>query len=375
MIRSRFSLEDLFFPVEFRPVYFKTKDDEEESGESASQSEEGTQSSSNGTQASGGKDMFSELLEVQSPEETDQSNTEENTGEIEPISRYKAVVDCEREYVFKVVSESYELITNSEAVQIGEKAYRRLFPDAGRGDFKPLSVIAPGTRAHCHIDLVHESFDLSVWKQDAYKPYLRVTNSYNSTHALKYRIGFVREACTNGVIFDDEVVDVNLPHTRSKLEGENISEVVELEADVERLRELEENFVAYLRKLREVKVPELYSSPVAAHALGLDFDVDSDDEDRRQRERRKAKRFSREIEDRIDRYYEELGPNAYAMFNVISDYATHRESAQERLRINTFQRRTGDWIRDFIDQQDDPHFGLDSYVEEELEMFKSAKIL
>ncbi|MCS3953122.1 DUF932 domain-containing protein [Salinibacter ruber] len=380
MTRSRFDLEDLFFPVEFRPVYFKTKDEENSPGNQSaatSRSAGGTaESDSSPEEPSDVQKRLMELPEDEVLEENGQESTPEQDGQIEPISRYKAIVDCEREYVFKVVSESYELITNQEAVDIGERAYGKLFPDASNhGNFNTLSVIAPGTRAHCHIDLVHESFDFAVWEQDEYIPYLRVTNSYNSTHALKYRIGFVRKACTNGVIFDDEVVNVNLPHTRSKLEGEDVSEVVELEADVERLRKLEENFVDYLKQLQEIRVPKLYTSPVAARALDLDFGVDSDDEDRRERERRKAKEFNREIQTRVDRYYPDLGPNAYAMFNVISDYATHREKAKERLRINTFQRRTGDWIRDFIGQQDDPHFGLDSYVEEELEMFRTAQAL
>ncbi|MCS3642268.1 hypothetical protein GGP91_002915 [Salinibacter ruber] len=379
MARSRFDVGDLFFPVEFRPVYFKTKNEGGSPGDQSaatSQSVEATESDSSTEEPSDRQERLIELQEDEVSEENDRGSTPEPDGQIEPISRYKAIVDCEREYVFKVVSESYELITNQEAVDIGKRAYGKLFPDAsGHGDFKTLSVIAPSTRAHCHIDLVHESFNFSVWEQDVYRPYLRVTNSYNSTHALKYRIGFVRNACTNGVIFDDEVVDVNLPHTRSKLEGEDVSEVVELEANVKRLRELEENFVDYLKQLQEIRVPKLYTSPVAAHALDLDFGVDSDDKDRRKREREKAKAFNQEIQTRVDHYYPDLGPNAYAMFNVISDYATHREKATERLRINTFQRRTGDWIRDFIRQQDDPHFGLDSYVEEELEMFSTAQAL
>ena len=372
MRNSEFELQDLFFPVELRPVFFETKlSNRNESGSgngrvgAASVNGSRRMERRQGTEQS---ELFHDYAaSADQPEPDDEADTD-----IARIPRYQAVVDCEEEYVFKVVSDSYQLITNREAVDIGERAYAKLFPaiEDHTGGFKPLSVIAPKTRAHCHIDLVHETFDMEVWEQEVYKPYLRVTNSYNSTHALKYRLGFVRMACRNGIIFDEEVVNVNLPHTKSHLGEENVSEVVELEADVERLRQLEREFIAHLKDLRDVKVPKLYASPLAAHALEMNFDVDADDKVKRGREREKARDFDREIQSLVDRYYQELGPNAYAMFNVITDYASNREDASQRLRINTYQRRAGNWLRDFAEQYSDPHFGLDQYVESELETFE-----
>jgi hypothetical protein len=209
--------------------------------------------------------------------------------------------------------------------------------------------------------------------EDVYRPYLRITNSYNSTHALKFRIGFVRWACRNGVVFDEEVVDVNLPHTKQVLDAEDLAETVELEADVQGLRALEKQFAEHIDRLHWIKIPRYYASPVAARALDLRFDVNAKKAKRRNNHREKAKAFDDAIQALVEKYYKEMGPHAYAMFNVITDYATHAKRTNERLKVDTYQRRAGQWLHSFSDQYADKRFGLDNYVADELEMFATIR--
>lgn len=45
------------------------------------------------------------------------------------------------------------------------------------------------------------------------KPSLPTTNSYNGTRALRIDVGFMREHCENGVIFEQEAATLTVPHT------------------------------------------------------------------------------------------------------------------------------------------------------------------
>lgn len=340
MSKSELKLEDIFFPVLFQPIYLK--------------SASGILGSESGQQT-----MFPE-------------------DEYQKVERYKAVVDCERNYLFKVVSDSYEIVRNKEAYEIGKRAYARLFPriENVSDQFEVFKVTAPETRSYCHIDLVHKAVDINSGEQgqgDVYKPYLRITNSYNSTHALKFRIGFVRWACRNGVIFDKKIVDVNLAHTKERLKANDLAEVVELEANVEQLRTMEERFAEYLGQLNQYKIPKLYASPVVSKALHINFNVNAEEDRKKVKEREKAKVFDQTIQELVDKYYSKMGPHAYALFNVITDYATHAEQVNKQLRVHTYQRRAGEWIKSFCKRYRDRHFGLDEYVGDELTMFQEVR--
>ena len=52
---------------------------------------------------------------------------------------------------------------------------------------------------------------------ETYTPFVRITNSYNGTRALRIDLGFLREHCSNGVIFEQVAATLTVPHTRQGL--------------------------------------------------------------------------------------------------------------------------------------------------------------
>ena len=49
---------------------------------------------------------------------------------------------------------------------------------------------------------------------EVFTPYVRITNSYNGTRALRVDVGFLRKHCGNGVIFEQQAATLSVPHTR-----------------------------------------------------------------------------------------------------------------------------------------------------------------
>jgi hypothetical protein len=56
-------------------------------------------------------------------------------------------------------------------------------------------------------------------------------------------------------------------------------------------------------------------------------------------------------------YSRDLGENAYAIFNVITDFASH--PPQNR---NSLQKMAGSWLVDFYSRCRDPAFKLSDYL-------------
>ena len=62
-------------------------------------------------------------------------------------------------------------------------------------------------------------------------------------------------------------------------------------------------------------------------------------------------------------YFEELGNNAYALFNVMTDYASFPEHESETsLRVNNYQRKVGAWVDEFLKARESKDFSLSNYI-------------
>ena len=108
-----------------------------------------------------------------------------NHNEI-PIPNYNAVVgliDGEQK-VFSVVTNSYKLITNQDAVVIGETLLKKVFHNTNLTEFKIFNVRYPTTKSFCHIDFIHKNYTFNIDDTEVFLPIIRITNSYNRTKAL-----------------------------------------------------------------------------------------------------------------------------------------------------------------------------------------------
>lgn len=73
---------------------------------------------------------------------------------------------------------------------------------------------------------------------------------------------------------------------------------------------------------------------------------------------------TRHLQELTDRYFIELGGNAYAAFNAITDFASHPPTNRLLRRDrHSLQRLAGHWLADFTKQCRTPDFNFSSYVE------------
>jgi hypothetical protein len=152
--------------------------------------------------------------------------------------------------------------------------------------------------------------------------------------ALAFDIGFYRKVCKNGLILPDTIIRFKFTHLRRE-----IKETLEFDISHERLASLKSSFGSYLDALRACAVRPDQFGPFVRTVLSI-------------RTPEKVEPKSLEAADwesliahiaRLgDRYAGELGYNAYAVLNVITEFASHpptnRNIHRER---NSLQRLAG----------------------------------
>jgi hypothetical protein len=264
-----------------------------------------------------------------------------------------------------IIHNGYKIISNDAALALGEECFKMVFETADVNDLEVFNILTPITKSYCHIDLIHKNYELNLWKKEVYLPYLRVTNSYNGTRALSFRIGFCRKLCSNGVIFEKSTILYTYRHTKGE-----IGETILFDNQKGKFRELEEGFQNYIHKLTEIEVPKKYSVMVLFKGLDLKFNLQSKDPVKSEKAKMKFDQFRKRAVDLSDRYYAELGENAYAVFNIMTEYASDPQIDNGDMnRVNGFQRRAGKWAEDFSQWMRTTDFNLEGYVQDVAYLF------
>lgn len=273
----------------------------------------------------------------------------------------KAIVDCTNDRVISIVSDDYQVVTNREAVDFAFQCCEAAFPEVPRESWEVNSADAPLTRGHCHIDLTHNSaklqFDLVTASQrpDTYGPFVRVTNSYNRTRALGFEIGFMRKVCRNGMILPRSSVRFTYDHNTRR-----IAERIRFRTAQRDFRELRGKFLEFLAPMRECRMPMDFFRPIALLALRIRLP-----ENPSKRMEKEWAEVNTRLESLSQMYVREVGENAYALLNVISDIASRPIEAgiQRRARYK-LQRLAGAWLVEFSSQCKKPAFQLPRYLGE-----------
>lgn len=240
------------------------------------------------------------------------------------ISNYSAVTGIidNKDRIYSIVSKDYSLILNKDAIALGKSIFSRMFPRSENEDFTVFNVNYPVTRSFCNIDLINKNYTLNIWDKEVYIPFIRVTNSYNKTRKLRFELGFCREICDNGVIFERDFVSLNYFHTRKSLC--NIQNLSGLEMRLKELREIESRFIEYMKNLEKIKIEEKYFIPVTAKIFGLKFNSGKVPE--RFNFIEKQRNEFLKIMKRIKlKYTSELGENAYSLFNTATALANEKD--------------------------------------------------
>ena len=145
---------------------------------------------------------------------------ETEPGRRDRIAGKKAIVNTDTRAVLSVVGRQYGLLENRRALRLAKKCCIAAFPNTAPAGWYEDDIEAPISGGHCRIDLRYDGdvvaydWSFSESAQDHYHPFLRVTNSYNTSRVFSIHFGFTRIRCMNSVIAD-ESVRVSLAHTKN----------------------------------------------------------------------------------------------------------------------------------------------------------------
>ena len=279
------------------------------------------------------------------------------------VPEKKAIVNRNNRRVLGIVSRDYRLVSNAEALDMAQLCCRTVFPETKPGEWEAKAVDAPSTAGYCQIDLVHNTTALDFafvspnQRPEAYGPFIRVTNSFNGLRALGFDIGYFRKVCKNGLIVPATIISFKFTHMRR-----DIGETIQFLIDQERLSDFKKAFTNSLAGLRGCSVPRPLFEPLLCSVLQL-------------RQPRSIKPESRAVDDwqrlgahiseMSTRYSDELGENAYAAFNAITEFAsqppTNRCVRRDR---HSLQRLAGSWLTSFNEICRKPGFSIPNYLEE-----------
>ena len=270
----------------------------------------------------------------------------------------KALVNQRTGHILGVVSRDYRVVTNQEAVDLAREACGIAFPGISPLEWEAKRASAPRTLSYAHIDLMHRThvlnyYDTAVGKNDPFTPFLRVTNSFNGARALRFDIGFMRKHCSNGVIFEEEVATIRASHSAEALAQ------LKIEIKSRSLPKMWDEFSRFLNSVRSISMTSEQSTLALNTVLRLP-DPKPDDKPVR---KECLSAISADFNSRLAGYRSEFGPNAYAVFNTLTDIAARPpESAHFQKNRDTIEKRSGRWLKELASQSQAPGFDLDAWV-------------
>jgi hypothetical protein len=287
----------------------------------------------------------------------------EKNGELRlRVPEKKAIVNRTTNRVLGIVSRDYRLVSNQEALEMARQCCRTVFPETKPGEWEVDATDAPLTGSYCHIDLLHNttrldfSFTPADQRPEAFGPFIRVSNSYNGLRALAFDIGFYRKVCKNGLIVPETIIRFKFTHLRR-----NIGETIRFEIAQEKLKSFRTGFTKALEGLRACVLPRQQFDPLICTVLllrppqGLNSEI---------REKDEWQKLGAHLSEMSDRYAGELGENAYAAFNAITEFASHPpENRSVHRDRHSLQRLAGTWLTSFNESCHKPDFSIASHLE------------
>lgn len=274
--------------------------------------------------------------------------------------RKKALIASDTGRIVGIVGESYRLFTNQQAVTLCQRFCRDAFPDTNPAEWIYEVGHGPQTRSWAAMDIRHRSHAMNLMgidggPSDTYTPFARITNSYNGSRALRIDVGFMRDHCENGVIFEEKAASVSVPHTRAGIHA------IKIASPFSGMAALCDQFRETLSGVRAVRVTREEARSLVRLVIGWP----KLPENPKPIESLDQQALDADLENRLETYLRELGGNAYAAFNVMTDIAARPpQSTRFRRDRPHLERRAGAWLRDFNDVASRPGFSIPVHLKE-----------
>ncbi len=271
----------------------------------------------------------------------------------------KALVAADTGEVVGIVGKDYRIVTNHEALELCRKLCTQVFPGSTPGEWELSDASGTKNRGRVSLDLKHRTHVMNLWDNpdgtsEVHTPFLRVTNSYNGRRALRFDFGFMRRHCSNGLIFEEKVATVTAAHTKDAIAN------LDLTRAVRDFEDLAADFTACLGTLRGIALTDAESLEIVRAVLALP--VAREELSRRTKEA--IERIDSDLATRDARHRQEIGGNAYAAFNTMTDFAT-RPPVSFLIRRDraALQGRAGSWLKSFYEAAGRPGFTVPGHLE------------
>lgn len=272
----------------------------------------------------------------------------------------KAIMDGETGRVIGIVGQGYKVFTNQQAIDLCQTFCREAFPDTAASEWVCEMGDGPGTRSWAALDIRHRTHTMNLMAieggpSDTYTPFARITNSYNGSRALRIDIGFMRKHCENGIIFEEHAAKIRIPHTREGIHSLKIA------SPFKDMAELCGKFSEAIQGVRNIAVTPDEAGQLVRQVIGWPGLA----ENAKPAQRMDQAELDADLDSRLRGYLKELGANAYAAFNTMTDIAARPpESNRFRRDRPGLERRAGAWLRDFRALSTQPGFTIPGHLKE-----------
>lgn len=280
---------------------------------------------------------------------------------------HKAVVNQSSGEIISIVGNNYKLISNKEAIEMGKQIFTQLYPSVIPSELIPYKVVAPHSKASAHIDFIHQAVDFKVWDQETWLPFLRTTNSYNRSVALSFEIGFVRKLCSNGVLFNKKSIKLKYLHNK----GNN----VDIKSAANQIKSTSGLFAEQCRSLKSFDIPKELTFALVCQILNINLELPKDNQ-----QKKKINSLQNLIELTkvlTSGYTKELGSNAYAAFNVMTDLVSHQDQYKNLtgfyFNVRSFYTKPADWMDDFSNKISSNSVIIEQYLGKTIENLENIK--
>ena len=280
------------------------------------------------------------------------------------INGYKAIVNGNNKRTFAVVSNNYHLVLNEDAYKMADYFIKGIFNGLTLNDFKPFNVYLSKTKSSCRIDLIMPNSPFKAFGKDTERfiPFVRISNSYNKTVSLKYEIGFCRWMCLNGCIFGGKSMTFSFAHNKEITNKQINIWIEDTRKDIGQINNLWIAYEAKLKHLKEIDFPQSMVLPIFCKI----FDIKVEKKERSQKRDENLALKANVIINASKEYFNEMGNNAYALYNVLTDYASYPLGGNISTNFtHGYQRRVGSWIDEFIQESGKEDFSLSKYIGDE----------
>lgn len=271
---------------------------------------------------------------------------------------YAVLVDEEYKEIFTAVSSSYGFIHNQDAYFLGREIAKHVF--ASSEQFNAVGGFLCRKGASCYMKIYRPIEADQPLMNEGWRAFLRITNSYNKTYPLSYTFGFHTESDCD-IVLPSFSIELKAPHTDRPEEKirEQLDEWYH-SPEFFTIKQIEREFIRIIESLKKIVVAERDFLPFFCKVfriskrdnLGLfmkDFLIQS-------------REF---LKERIPFFIKQYGQNGYALLHVLAAYSSRysRNFISTPNHSSVYeQNRLGRWVKSFIEDATAPGFSIYEYL-------------